>query len=370
MSFSEANFKPAQYFKGKECYVAYHVVNPFTKQWVRKKIKLNHIHKSAERQRYASMLVYNLNEKLYGGWNPFLDEIGGSGCPSLRDAVESFVAIKSKTIRPDSKRCYRSYANSFIDWLDAHGLSNEYVALFTHDSAARYMRYLEERDMANKTYNNYLTFMSTLFLYFVKKEYIRDNPFDRIDRKRVESKIRELIPSDVRHLIFDYFKVHSPTYIYIMLLCYRYLIRPKEALMIRVGYIDFDEGLVTLPPSVTKNHRKRTVALGDDVMSYFRSLQGLAPELYVFSNGYLPGTRLLTTRDTGKTWATMRNELDLPMNFQFYSLKDTGITEMLESGMPSKMVKDLADHSSLEMTERYLHKANAKRILECNTLQF
>ena len=47
-----------------------------------------------------------------------------------------------------------------------------------------------------------------------------------------------------------------------------------------------------------------------------------------------------------------------------------GITEMLESGMPSKFVKDLAGHHSLSMTERYLHISDAKRILKANTIRF
>lgn len=66
----------------------------------------------------------------------------------------------------------------------------------------------------------------------------------------------------------------------------------------------------------------------------------------------------------------MREALGLPTTYQFYSLKDTGITEMLEAGVPAKLVKELADHSSLEMTEKYTHKSNAKKILEYNTLKF
>lgn len=66
----------------------------------------------------------------------------------------------------------------------------------------------------------------------------------------------------------------------------------------------------------------------------------------------------------------MRTQLNLPMKYQFYSLKDTGITELLERGVPAKYVKDLADHSSLEVTERYMHKTEAKIILKHNTLQF
>ena len=70
------------------------------------------------------------------------------------------------------------------------------------------------------------------------------------------------------------------------------------------------------------------------------------------------------------TWDNMRKKLHLPEEMQFYSLKDTGITEMLESGVPAKYVKELADHHSLVMTERYTHKAEALKVLEVNCLQF
>ena len=42
---------------------------------------------------------------------------------------------------------------------------------------------------------------------------------------------------------------------------------------------------------------------------------------------------------------------------QFYSLKDTGITNMLGSGVPASFVKQQADHSSLSMTSVYLGKS-------------
>jgi site-specific recombinase XerD len=66
----------------------------------------------------------------------------------------------------------------------------------------------------------------------------------------------------------------------------------------------------------------------------------------------------------------MRESLSMPESYHFYSLKDTGITEMLESGMPSKFVKDLAGHHSLSMTERYTHVSDARRILAANRVRF
>lgn len=53
----------------------------------------------------------------------------------------------------------------------------------------------------------------------------------------------------------------------------------------------------------------------------------------------------------------------LPDEIQFYSLKDTGITNMIDSGVPVSFVKQQADHSDLSMTGTYLGK-NLKRANE------
>ena len=107
-------------------------------------------------------------------------------------------------------------------------------------------------------------------------------------------------------------------------------------------------------------------------MVFFRELACYPPQFFVFAdrNTYKPGPRQMSPTRIAEKWKEMRDELKLPGNYQFYSLKDSGITEMLESGVPSKLVKELADHSSLEMTEKYMHRSNAKRILQYDVLHF
>ena len=372
MSFSEIKFRPAQYYKGKECYVAYYVVNPFSNTWVRKKVKLNHIRKSHVREKYANALIHDINSRLYDGWNPFLDDAVSNGCPSLFSAVRDFIDLKSRSLRADSMRCYRSYAGRFCSWLGDIGYGDRLVALFSSDDARRFMRLLEfDSCVSNKTYNNYLRFMCTLFQHFVHMAYIKDNPFSCISHKRCEGKVRTVIPPEDRARILEYFRASDePEFVYVMLLCYRLLVRPKEILMLRVGDIDFRDCLLVIPSSVAKNHHSRTLALPDDIMSYFRSISGFDKGMFIFSDRYRPGCNMRNTRDVGRTWSRMRDDLQLPLSYQFYSLKDTGITEMLEQGVPPKMVMELADHHSLEMTERYTHKSDAKKILEWNRLEF
>ena len=161
-------------------------------------------------------------------------------------------------------------------------------------------------------------------------------------------------------------------YVAMVRLCFKYLIRPKEILMLRISDVDFDSGLLRIPPDVSKNHTERTIALGYDVMKYFQELrkEDCNSNDYIFSTDFKPGHRLYTTKNMFSTWKTMRERLEMPNTYHFYSLKDTGITEMLESGMPSKFVKDLAGHHSLSMTERYLHISDARRILKANTVRF
>ena len=49
-----------------------------------------------------------------------------------------------------------------------------------------------------------------------------------------------------------------------------------------------------------------------------------------------------------------------PMEVQFYSLKDSGMTNMADSGVPITFVKQQADHSSLAVTSIYLSQNKAK----------
>lgn len=367
------NFVPAQLSVGKkDTYVSYYATNPFTNKLERKRIRINHIKTKAERLRYGRLLCLEINEKLYKGWNPFLDELQSANSPTLQKAVKDFLTAKEKTIRPDSFRSYKSICKMFAEWLEINGMENNYVALFSTDHARRFMRHLESNyELSNKTYNNYLSFMTTLFLYFVKKEFLKDNPFASIDKKRSEEKSRAIIPAEQRSMILEYYRQNGlPEFEWVMKLCYRLLIRPKEIMMLKIADIDYDKKVLTVPGSVAKNHHARMLGIPDDMMGYFETLRDLDKKLYIFSDGYKPGRVEKNTRDVGRTWSIMRNKLKLPASYQFYSLKDTGITEMLEAGVPAKFVKDLADHHSLSMTERYTHKTDAIRIRDSINLEF
>lgn len=372
MSAPYVTFKPAQYYKGKTSFIAFYVLNPFTNEMVRKRIKLNHIKKSSDRERYARILCHNINEKLFSGWNPFLEEMAAKGI-TIDEAIGKFLAVKSKNARKATMRSYRSFTAAFLEWLEANDMKRSFCLLIQKEHIVKYLEFLEvERNLSNRSYNNYAAFMFTLFEFFVQKDWIKENPAADLSKKRVDQKSRVIIPKDVRARIKEYFVRETPVYYYVMLMCYRLLVRPKEISMLKIENVDFKNGMLTIPSFVAKNHNERSLAVPDELMEYFRSIEGLPSDWYIFSDRitYRPGKKMLASTRIAERWAVMRAELGLPNEYQFYSLKDTGITEMLENGVPAKYVKELADHHSLEMTEKYTHRSNAKRIMEETKLDF
>lgn len=362
------DFKPAEVKINSEVYVSYHVLNPATNVMERKRVRCNHIHGKTERIKYARLLCARINQKLYDGWNPFLEVSEKAGSTTFEQAVAFFIAEKKKELRQDSMRSYESYSKTILKFAKKRKI--KLLLAFDCDAALLLMNQVSGKS-SGKTYNNYLIFFRSLFNFFITNRLIKENPFASIRGRRTSPKKRQIIPPETRKLIADYFiETGQVEYLYLMQLCYRCFIRPKEILMLKIGDIDFAENIINIRSEVSKNRQEDSIGVPDEIMQYLRTLEGKNKNHYIFSTGYKPGKTMLTSRDSGRTWGVMRKKLGLPMQYQFYSLKDTGITEMLESGVPAKFVRDLARHSSLEITEKYVHKSSAKKILELNKLEF
>lgn len=367
------DFRPAEVVHKKETYVSFYVVNPFTNKMERKRIRCNHVKGKSERLKYARLLCASINQKLYEGWNPFFEEISSNANVTMESALVKFITEKNKEVRPDTMRVYSSIVNIFIKWLKDNNLHTAPCFMFTKKHAEKYLNSLADNPkMGNRSYNNYLRCLKTVFIYMQKREFISENPFIDFTSKRCDKKIRTIIPREDREKIKEYVLQHNPIFYYVMLMCYRLFVRPKEILMLKIGMYDPIENVLTIPPEISKNHNARMLALPDELRSYFESLKSYPSNWYVFSDAdtFKPGKILLNSKRIGRIWGNVRDAIGLPPSYQFYSLKDTGITEMLEAGVPAKFVKELADHHSLEMTEKYTHKSEAKKILEWNKLEF
>ena len=367
------DFRPAEiHDNASSTTIVFYAKNPSTGLLERQRMKLNHIHDKRERLKYGRMMVQQINRQLYDGWNPVVEKSGLSKVVTVADAVRLYK--KSYTgNRPDSLRTYDSQMKIFLEFCTLYNMCDKPIYEFGRQAAQRYMLHVEGRDVSSKTYNNYVRFMGQFFNFCVDKGLAKDNPFSSIKLKRVDEKKRTVIPPEVRSKVMDYLvREKMDGFRLICLLTYHCLIRPKELLMLKVSYISMRNNLIIIPAEVAKNHCERQISMPMEIAILMADhIKSATTDLYLFSDDYKPGKKLLTTRDTGRTWSNMRKAIGLPACYQFYSLKDTGITELLEAGVPAKIVQELADHHSLEMTQKYVGKSKAVDIRKrCEVIHF
>lgn len=366
------SFRPAQVMGVKEVYVSFYVLDPSNNKLKRLRVRCNKLKKRREKLRHATLLCAEINRKLYVGWNPLTgSEPQEFKRKSIKEATNDYYETKRENLRKDSKRSYSSMLSFFIKWCEKQKISNWQCNQFSCQHAGRFLSDYNSSVRSSYSYNSMLCFLKGLFKYFYTSELIQSNPFESFQPKKRETKQRTIIPKAERKRIANYFqKRKMPEYIAMMKLCFKCFVRPKEILMLKICDIDYGESLIRIPPDVSKNHIERTIGVPADIMRFFRNLNHDNPNDYIFSQNYRPGPILYTTKNLFKTWQTMREKLCMPPSYHFYSLKDTGITEMLEKGVPTKYVMELAGHHSFSMTERYVHKSEAKKILSANKLMF
>ena len=80
---------------------------------------------------------------------------------------------------------------------------------------------------------------------------------------------------------------------------------------------------------------------------------------YIIGHDFTPSERKCTDKILRAKWLQVRKALQLPDKYQFYSLKDSGITKMLNI-IDVAEVRDQARHSNIAITDVYTDRSKAK----------
>ena len=197
----------------------------------------------------------------------------------------------------------------------------------------------------------------------LEKGYVKSRPTDGISpiSKRLYKKERTVIPAEKVAKIAEYCRVHDRHFLLACYLLYYCFIRPVEMVRLRIDYFNLKAGTITIPAECSKNKKKQTVTLPKKVLKYALEL-GIFSEpiqYFIFSDGLRPGRKEIDPKIFRDHWGKLRKPLGLLREWKFYSLKDTGITEMLKSQKVSTIeVRDQARHSSLSITDIYAYHSD------------
>ena len=370
-AYSAVNYLPATLKTNKSGWlIEYYVENPQTQELSRKRIKLQRLlsrySSKTEAKKHINNIIVALNMKLSTGWNPYFQGEDSRMYTPIQKVLEQYREEVAREHRKSTAESYISFSKIFEDWIKRNS-PNIYSSMISHSMIVRFMDDVQKErggrrggEISPRTYNNYIKNGGAFFSWMISKCYCKENHFQKIKTKKVTEKKRVLIPSEKRVQIQQYLVEKNPGYLAFLELIYGALLRPKEILMLKVGDVSFKEKTITVRAEVSKNGKQRVVPMTKEIEHIlFRMNPYEYPsEFFLFSKEQRPGREQMVPKYYRKFWDKLRKEFNLPLEMQQYSLRDTGITEMLKNGLDPLSVKQLADHYSLSMTTIYSNHAD------------
>ena len=136
-----------------------------------------------------------------------------------------------------------------------------------------------------------------------------------------------------------------------------------EAWRLKIENLHLDECYIQIDESISKTHFSRIATLTLQTVAILRDMTtGHGKDEFLFGPKYVPGKKHIRYQNFREDWSKMREELHLPKQMQLYSLRDSGINEMLKSGIDALTVMQHADHHDLSMTTRYANHADPRLV--------
>ena len=352
---------PAYRENADTCLIEFRAFDPELGKMRRKRIKLNRIKGVTNRRKYAREVIKRIVDQLNHGWNPWIAKDTGD-LYTMSEVVERYlnhleVMLARGYHRKETYAGYKSYMKILQEYI-GKVRPIYYVYQFDRRYCVDFLDYVfVDRNNGAQTRNNYLTFLRVFSGFLVEKGYLKTKPTEGIApiSKRLYKKERECIPLDVMGRIAKYCREREPDFLFACYLLYYCFIRPVEMTRLRIKDFNLHESTVTIPADCSKNKRTQTVTIPKKVLLYGIELGVFSAPMshYVFSYRLKPGRQEIDPKHFRDHWENVRKALKLKKEWKFYSLKDTGITEMCDRNMATIAVRDQARHSSLDITDIY-----------------
>ena len=354
------DYKPAELRIAKQWLIVYYAKNPITKELQRHRLTVPMIASRTERVKQGKKIVLEINKKLETGWNPFYSTAASEEFKTFEFCIDKFIEQTKKEVengskRADTLRSYTSFTNMIKKYVAEKKIPMQLILEFNQPFVVNYLDWIYyDRGNSPRTYNNHLLFIGTFVNYCISRGHLKNNFTTAILRKENNAKIRQVLTADVKNKVkelqdnqFNYYVLCMATYF-----CF---IRRTELCKLKVKHINLNKNYITIPAEISKNRKNENVTIPNAYMKILAEhLQDANNNDFWFSdNDFKAGEKQLNPKKISDTWERIRKQKGISAEYQFYSLKDTGITDLLNSGIPALKVRDQARHYDLKITEGY-----------------
>lgn len=352
-------YKPAELHKNKEWRIVYYAKIPAKNKFQRFRLRVPKVKSISERNRLAKKMVLAVNEKLALGWSPFYEDKSNQ-YKSITDVFDLFLNITEREVQEGIKRkvtsdSYSSILRIFKKYLSDKHKNIRFVIELDIYVVSSFLDFVYmKRKVSARTYNNYLRFLSSFFGFCISKGFLKQNPVENIKKKPTTKKKREVLTPIVKEYLND-FSLKNKEYFCLCMATYFCFIRRTELTKIKVKDVHLSKKIITILAVTAKNKKTENVTIPNAFAPLLAEhLKTAKNDDFLFSaNDFKAGAVQLKPKKISDVWAKFRRKYKIDNKFQFYSLKDTGITDLLNTGIPAIKVRNQARHHDLKMTEIY-----------------
>lgn len=264
--------------------------------------------------------------------------------PIINKTAVTYRQHIARLYKPTTARDYSKRLDVLLHWCSMHGI--------THVEEINFLQFLDylflDRGVSPRTRNNYRTWLRS-FCSWARLD------MGDVPTMKERGKIRQPLPASMLRRIRNYLVLHDKHFLLAVMLEYYTFIRPGELSELRIGDIDVKRHAIHVRASISKNGKAEMVGLNNSIVALMRELGTMRypKEWHLFSCRLRPGTAKLDSRMFRDRWARLRKQLAIPKEYQFYSLKDSGIRDLANSA-GIVIARDQARHSSIAVTNKYL----------------
>ena len=386
-------------------YIEYYRLNTTIDEFERVRVMLNRERKRCksltEFKLQASAIMLQINNQLAAGYINVQQTLPayGFGAPDttnqsgdnirfytpLEQVIDLYETDRSKELKETTMRSYSCFCKQFKQWIHKNYptissggfsqiLANQYMEFVLDGNNSKgktsVRKKINEDRVSARTYNNNIKLARALFSWAMEKSYARINPFEHLKQKKAQGKDRTIIPKEVRDRIVAYFREKNPAFIIVMQLVYKSFLRPVEITRVKVEQLNFEKHCIEMKGSQKKNGKDHNCRMDDKLEALLRDhIRGAKPDDFVFGAGtWKPSQTPAASHSFTIIWDRMREALKLPREYQLYSLRDSGINNLLRAGANDLDVVQIVGHSDLAMTFRYANHIDSDLINRINKI--
>jgi integrase len=364
---------------GKSYFVEYRCFYPSSNRMERFRIYKGFAKlKPGEVDAFAHQIINSFTIKLKSGWRPWLNDsvlyqdeteyfnVVSIAGQTRRDKnhikryFSEFLIYKKSDVSIKSYESYQSKIRRFQIWLVKNGYGDLLLREISNDIISKYFFHLiQVRKLDSITVKNYRVLISAMFIYFISKKLVTDNPVHDLPKatKLVDNAARPLTDNDMKKYL-NYVTRNDTQMMLASLFQFFLLLRPNQELrLMKIQDLDLHRQSAFVPDNTAKM-RKRVVtiprALNDLIEKY--KLMEYAPDFYIFGKYGEPGPVTIGKNHFNRKFRIYCNILKLSKKYSFYSLKHTGAGTLMESGATLAELMTQLGHTSFESTIHYVRR--------------